>query len=100
MPDVLEAAIRAAFPASDLATIAGILDLYGVEAHERERERVQLAMLALCAGSEERLRYLVGVAKTDYRDVLSWVETGPLSEVERAEKRAAVEGVIQRWGKK
>ena len=45
--DDVIAALQIAFPSSDAATIPGVLDLYGTESYERERERVQLAIVAL-----------------------------------------------------
>ncbi len=39
-----------------------LLDTYGVESYERERERVQLAILKLSEGNEEKLREFVAVA--------------------------------------
>ena len=47
-----------------------MLDCYGVKSYERERERVQLDILKLSVGSEEKVREYVAVAKRDYRDVL------------------------------
>lgn len=79
--DVL-AAIRDAFPASVRAAILAVLDRYGTESYENERERVQLAIIALSGGIQEKLPELVKVAKTDYRDVLAWQQLGPLSEAE------------------
>ena len=51
-----------------------MLDSYGVKSYERERERVQLDILKLSVGSEEKVREYVAVAKRDYRDVLFWAE--------------------------
>ncbi len=51
-----------------------MLDLYGVEPHERERERVQLALVTLSDGNVELLLDLVRCARQDYRDVLYWNE--------------------------
>jgi hypothetical protein len=90
-------AVRAAFPEGDAATLLGILDCYGVEPYERERERVQLAIVALSEGSEDKLRYLVGVAKTDYRDVLYWQETGPLSAAEGRKLQQEVRRLLDGW---
>ncbi len=98
--DEVIAAVTAAFPGSDAATILGIVDLYGTQSHECEKERVQLAILALSEGSEDKLLYFVQVAKTDYRDVLYWVASGPLSEEEGEEQRQAALRLIERWGKK
>ena len=39
--DDVVAAARAGFPNSDPATILGILDLYGTQPFEREKERVK-----------------------------------------------------------
>ena len=54
-----------------------VLDSYGVRSHERERERVQLAILKLSDGSLEALHHYVAAAKRDYRDVLYWRNTCP-----------------------
>jgi len=50
------------------------LSRYGVEAHEREPDRVRLAILKLSSGRFERLAEMVVAAKADYRDVLMWAE--------------------------
>lgn len=62
------------FPGEDTSKIIGILDQYGVKPHEKERERVQLAILKLSDGEMEKLQKEVGVAKKDYRDVLVYAE--------------------------
>src|SRR3954454_22400114 len=62
------------FPGEDPPSILSILDQYGVLPYERERRRVQLAILKLSEGSLDRLRQSVADAKRDYRDVLSWAE--------------------------
>ena len=94
------AAARTAFPRGDTAAIVEMLNLYGTEPHERERERVQLAVLALSQGSEDKLLQFVQAAKIDYRDVLSWVETGPLSEAQGAALTKAALRLLERWGDK
>ena len=68
------AELESKFPADRASEIMEVLDLYGREPHERERERVQLAILQLSDGNPDRLRHFVAVAKQDYRDVLSWAE--------------------------
>ncbi len=84
------AAVRIAFPGTPVATILEILDLYGIEPHEGERERVQLAILKLSEGDENKLLNFLEAAKQDYRDVLYWTEysqeagsDGPVIEVLR-----------------
>ena len=51
------------------------LSRYGTEVHEREADRVRLAMLKLSSGRFERLAEMVVAAKRDYRDVLMWAES-------------------------
>jgi hypothetical protein len=94
------AAIHTAFAASDEATALAVLDLYGIEPHERERERVQLAIVALSEGSEDKLLHFVQSAKADYRDVLSWQETGPLTPEQGKKEQEATLRIIEQWGKK
>ena len=63
------------FPNLDIDVVLAELDRYGVESYERERDRVQLAILKL--SQEERLpspAHYVEAAKRDYRDVLAWAE--------------------------
>jgi hypothetical protein len=62
--------VQRIFPESAHARVLELLDTYGVEPYERERERVQLAVLKLSEGNEEKLREFIAVAKRDYRDVL------------------------------
>ena len=72
--DEVVTGVEAAFPQSSRTRVLEVLDTYGVESYERERERVQLAILKLSEGNEEKLREFVAVAKRDYRDVLFWAE--------------------------
>jgi hypothetical protein len=51
-----------------------MLDEYGVEDWQRERDRVQLAVLKLAAKSLEGLRRHIEAAKCDFRDVLGPAE--------------------------
>jgi hypothetical protein len=97
--DVL-AAVEAAFHASNLMTILAILDLYGTETYERERERVQLAIIELSGGSQDKLLELVQTAKTDYRDVLAWQQLGPLSEAEGKKLRNEARALLEKRGRK
>lgn len=83
-------AARIAFPGTLVATILEVLDLYGIEPHEGEGERVQLAILKLSEGDENKLLHFVEAARQDYRDVLHWAESpdesgpdGPVIEVLR-----------------
>ena len=71
--------IQQHFPNQALTTITDALNLYGVEPFERERERVQLAILKLSKGDLDQLWYYLDRAKQDYRDVLYWAEYYPTS---------------------
>lgn len=72
--DLVIAKARQCFPNEDQEKIMGILDLYGKESHERELERVQIAILKLSDGDLENLRAYVKTAKSDFRDVLAYAE--------------------------
>jgi len=93
--DEVVAAIQATFPESARARVLELLDRYGAESYERERERVQLAILKLSGGSEEKLREFLAVAKRDYRDVLFWAEE---SRLDTPEKRARVRKMFEKFG--
>ena len=97
--DVLRAA-GAAFRNADLGAIVAIIDEYGVEPYERERERVQCAIVKLCEGDLAKLRYFLGVAKQDYRDVLFWADHPDEAKVDTPEKRKRVREMIERLGMK
>jgi hypothetical protein len=70
----VERIVRREFAAAAAAEAAAILDEYGGEPWQRDRERVQLAALKLATGSLDELRRHVAVAKRDYRDVLAAAE--------------------------
>ena len=70
----VERIVRRDFPSEDCATVMALLDDYGTKSYEREKDRVQLAVLKLAAGSIDDLLCLIQTAKLDYRDVLSLAE--------------------------
>jgi len=94
------AALASAFPAGDLDALLSELDQYGLEPYEREKERVQIAIVERSAGNHAKLREYVQVAKTDYRDILAWQETGPLGEAEGKALQDAARALIGKWGRK
>ena len=71
---IVEAAACEAFPGADHAEIMKLLNTYGTEPYERERERVQLTIIRICQGDASRLPYQVEVAKIDYRDILVFAD--------------------------
>jgi hypothetical protein len=83
---------------SSWARVLELLDSYGVEPYERERERVQVAILKLSAGSEAKVREYGAVAKRDYRDVLFWAEYPEESKLDRPEKRQRVRKMFEKFG--
>ncbi|MDE2420772.1 MAG: hypothetical protein KGO49_06265 [Gammaproteobacteria bacterium] len=99
-PQDIVNAVQTAFPKSDTSTILDILDLYGTEPYEREINRVKLAIITLSEGSEDKLLYFLQIAKTDYRDVLCWVDMKPLTAAEGEQQQQAVRQLIAMWGKK
>jgi hypothetical protein len=94
------AAVRTTFPRADAGAILTLLDQYGVEAYERERERVQLAIVCLSEGDEDKLRHFLGVAKQDYRDVLFWSEHPDEAKIDTPEKKERVRKMLQKLGVK
>ena len=72
--EMVLARIEQEFPEEQRAEVIALVDRYGQEDYERERERVQLAILTLAEGDLNKVRKYVEVAKTDYRDVLYWAE--------------------------
>ena len=86
------------FPESSRARVLELLDSYGVESYERERELVQLAILKLSGESEEKLREFVAVAKRDYRDVLFWAENPEEARLDTPEKRERVRKMFEKFG--
>ena len=96
--DEVVAAVQGSFPDSSRTRVLELLDGYGVESYERERERVQLAILKLSNGSEEKLREFVAVAKRDYRDVLFWAENPEEARLDTPEKRDRVRKMFEKFG--
>jgi hypothetical protein len=97
--------VRQLFPSLNPDIVMEVLDLYGTESYERERERVQLAILKLSEGSQEKLLQFLDVAKLDYRDVLAWAEypnamrlsVAATDGLDEQGKRALAEGDLQQY---
>ncbi len=96
--DEVIAVVQKTFPESAHSCVLELLDSYGVESYERERERVQLAILKLSEGNEEKLREFVQVAKRDYRDVLFWAENPEEAKLDTPEKRARFRKMFEQFG--
>lgn len=81
--DVL-AGIRRVFSEREVSAVVAVLDGYGGQPEEPERERVQLAILRLSEGQQAKLNHYVQAAKRDYRDVLFGSESQRLPSSEAA----------------
>jgi len=92
------AAVRAGFGSAHATAILAILDQYGGEPHERERDRVHLAILNLCEGDEAKLRYFVDIAKQDYRDVVFWSDCAEEAKIDTLEKRKRIREMFAKLG--
>ena len=89
--DEVVAIVQKTFPETAHARVVELLDSYGVESYERERERVQLAIL--------KLREFVAVAKRDYRDVLFWADNPEEAKL-TPEKRERLRKMFEQFGVK
>ena len=96
--DEVVAVVQKTFPETSHSRVLELLDSYGVESYERERERVQLAILKLSDGNEEKLREFVAVAKRDYRDVLFWAENPQESRLDTPEKKERIKKMFEKFG--
>ena len=94
------AAVRASFPDTEPDAILALLDEYGVEAYQRERDRVQLAIVDLSEGDQAKLRYFLEVAKQDYRDVLFWSDNPAEAKLDTPEKKRRVREMFVKLGLK
>src|SRR5258708_32920808 len=95
--DQVVASVEATFPKSGWARVLDLLDSYGVESSERERERVEVAILKLGAGSEAKVREYVAVAKRDYRNGLFWAEYPEESKLDTPERRQGGRKRVERF---
>src|SRR5437868_8447353 len=96
--DEVVAVVQKTFPESNWENVIQLLDEYGVEPYERERERVQLAILKLSEGNEEKLREFIAVAKRDYRDVLFWADNPEEAKLDTPQKRQRFRKMCEQFG--
>ena|SRR5438477_6302323 len=96
--DEVVAVVQKTFPKSAHSRVLELLDSYGVESYERERERVELAILKLSEGNEDKLREFIAAAKRDYRDVLFWAEYPEESQLDTPEKKERIKKMFEKFG--
>src|SRR5439155_23629526 len=92
------ATYEATYSTSDWDRKLDLHDSYGVEPYERERERVQVAILTLGAGREAKVREYVAVAKRDYRDVLFWAEYPEESRLDTPGRSERIRKMFKKFG--
>ncbi len=92
-------AIRASFRDCEPETILAELDNYGLQPYEREKERVQLAIIELSGGNPDKLAELIKTAKIDYRDILACHQLGPIPTSEGEALQQEAMALIEKWGK-
>ena len=61
---------------------------------------MQFAIINLSEGDEGKLRYFLGVAKQDYRDVLFWSEYPEESTIDTPEKKKRIREMFEKLGMK
>ncbi len=95
-PDSLGSIVQEFFPEDDCAFVLELLDLYGTEPYEKERRRVQLAILRLSKGDLNKLLQLIDYAKRDYRDILCWADCPPVGAQDAA---TVIDGIAEMFEK-
>ena len=61
--------VKREFPNEDAQAIVALLDAYGVESYENERDRVQLAILKLSQGEAEKLLEVIYILLESSRHI-------------------------------
>ena len=75
---MIEDWIKRYFSEEQIPEVLDILSDYGTESWHREEDRVKLDIVIISAGSMEKLKATVMLAKNDYRDVLIGEAIDPL----------------------
>lgn len=91
---------HALFGDAHAAQALALVDEYGTQSHEREVNRVKLAILDVSDGKMSRLPYFVKCAKIDYRDVLTGARLAPMTDEEEARWQASADRLLALWNKK
>jgi hypothetical protein len=75
---IIEDWIKRYFSEEQIPEVLHILSEYGTESWHREEDRVKRDIVIISAGSMEKLKTTVMLAKNDYRDVLIGEAIDPL----------------------
>jgi ribulose 1,5-bisphosphate synthetase/thiazole synthase len=75
---MIENWIKRYFSREKIPEVLDVLSEYGTESWHREEDRVKRDIVIISAGSMEKLKATVMLAKNDYRDVLIGEAIDPL----------------------
>ena len=75
---MIEDWIKRYFSEEQIPEVLDILSGYGTESWHREEDRVKRDIIIISAGSMEKLKATVMLAKNDYRDILICEAIDPL----------------------
>jgi ribulose 1,5-bisphosphate synthetase/thiazole synthase len=75
---IIEDWIKRYFSEEQIPEVLDILSEYGTESWHREEDRVKRDIIIISAGSMEKLKATVMLAKNDYRDILIGEAIDPL----------------------
>jgi len=75
---MIEDWIKRYFSEEQILEVLEILSEYGTESWHREEDRVKRDIIIISAGSMEKLKATVTLAKNDYRDILIGEAIDPL----------------------
>jgi len=75
---MIEDWIKRYFSEEQIPEVLDVLSEYGTESWHREEDRVKRDIVIISAGSMEKLKATVMLAKNDYRDVLIGEAIDPL----------------------
>ena len=75
---MIEDWIKRYFSEEQIPEVLDILSEYGTESWHREEDRVKRDIIIISAGSMEKLKATVTLAKNDYRDILIGEAIDPL----------------------
>ena len=75
---MIEDWIKRYFSKEQILEVLDILSGYGTESWHREEDRVKRDIIIISAGSMEKLKATVTLAKNDYRDILIGEAIDPL----------------------
>jgi len=84
----LERVLARDFPAEEHEAIRAALETYGKDDWQPEVLRVRMDCLKGAAGDAAKVAELVEVARTDYRDIIAWVEYRRFVKAEKRRKSA------------